>query len=66
MALINYMEKYNYCEDCEVMITAENTAPDGLCYDCYADRLIDSVEESEVRSFLSLNRYDFISHIRGL
>lgn len=65
MALVYYMERYGYCEDCEVMLTAEDMAPDGLCYDCYADRLIDSIDESEVRSFLSMNRSDFISHIRG-
>ena len=55
---------YGYCEDCEIMITAEDAAPEGLCYECYADRVADSVEDSLVRGYLLRNRYDFIGYLR--
>ena len=39
-------------------------APDGLCFDCYADRLIDEVCDRDVRDYLSRNRGDFIDFLR--
>ena len=46
------------------MITAEDAAPDGLCYECYADREADSIENSAVRGYVLRDRYDFIGWLR--
>lgn len=54
-----------YCEVCDTPVPAQDAAPDGLCFDCYADRLIDEVCDRDVRDYLSRNRGDFIDFLRG-
>ncbi|MGN1415683.1 MAG: hypothetical protein ACI4XF_02500 [Oscillospiraceae bacterium] len=53
-----------YCEVCDLPVPAEDAAPDGLCFDCYADRLIDGICDCEVRDFVSRNRGEFIAYLR--
>ncbi len=65
--MINFYakEKFVCCEDCEAVIPADDAAPDGLCFECYADRLIDDTNESSIRTFLSYNRSDLVAFLRG-
>ncbi|MBQ4310626.1 MAG: hypothetical protein II773_03445 [Oscillospiraceae bacterium] len=56
-------DAYICCEDCEVIIPASEAAPDGLCRDCYAERLISDEEEQLIRGFLHDNRTLFSEYV---
>ncbi|MGN0695873.1 MAG: hypothetical protein ACI4J5_03790 [Oscillospiraceae bacterium] len=53
-----------YCEVCDTPVPAADAAPDGLCFECYADRLIDELCDRDVRNYISHNRSDFINYLR--
>lgn len=53
-----------YCEVCDAQLPASEAAPDGLCFECYADRLIDEICDRDVRNYISHNRSDFIDYLR--
>lgn len=59
-----FNERYVVCEDCECMIPADEAAPDGLCFECYAGRVIDDVNDRIVRDYLSHNRFDLVSYLK--
>lgn len=54
-----------YCELCDSPVPASEAAPDGLCFDCYTDQLIDSIGDREIRDYLSRNRDDLMDFLRG-
>lgn len=54
-----------YCEVCDCAVPTSEAAPDGLCFDCYTDRLIDEIGDRNLRDYISHNRSDFMDFLRG-